>query len=80
VHTAAKGVAGTVCVCPLLLAMRNLSSASWNTTPSEVGLALAELARSRFTPTTSYGGRSDALRTVRGPAPRIAPKAGSAPP
>jgi hypothetical protein len=35
-------------------AMRNLSSAC--TTPPEGGAALAELALSRFTPTTSYGG------------------------
>ena len=27
-----------------------------DTTPSEGGVTLAELARSRFTPTTSYGG------------------------
>jgi hypothetical protein len=41
-------------------AMRNLSWALWNTTPSEGGVALAELARLRFAPTTSYGGgRSD---------------------
>ena len=42
-----------------ILAMWNLSSAWWNTTPSEGGVALVELARLSFAPTPSYGGRTE---------------------
>jgi len=48
-----------------ILAMWNLSSAWWNTTPSEGGVALVELARLSFAHPRMGGARSDAA--LKGP-------------